>query len=69
MNFNLSQENWLKVGKGVLIAMAGAGLTYMSEFASGVDFGMLTPVVVSAFSVAVNFLRKLKEENSVNVGE
>ena len=59
MSFNLSIENWGKVGKGLLIAMGGAGLTYLGQFVTGGDFGALTPVIVAGFSVLVNYLRKI----------
>jgi hypothetical protein len=48
-----------KVGIGALIAGAGAGLTYLTANIANVDFGSYTPIVVSAFSIGVNFLRKL----------
>lgn len=59
MTLNLTKENWVKVGKGLLIAMTGAGLTYLGEFVSGTDFGDLTPLIVAGFSVLVNYVRKL----------
>ena len=59
MSFNLNVEDWGKVGKGLLIAMGGAGLTYLGQYIIGADFGALTPIIVAAFSVLVNYMRKV----------
>jgi hypothetical protein len=59
MSFNLNGEDWGKVGKGLLIAMGGAGLTYLGQFITGADFGALTPIIVAGFSVLVNYMRKV----------
>ena len=48
-----------KVGKGALIAGAGAVLTYLMSAIPGIDFGAYTPLVVGVSSVLINFLRKL----------
>lgn len=69
MSFNLKGEDWVKVGKGLLIAMGGAGLTYLGQFVTGADFGALTPVVVAGFSVLVNYMRKLGIGTSPKVEE
>ena len=47
--FSLNTADWLKVGKGALIASVGAGLTYLSANVMGADFGMYTPVVVGGW--------------------
>jgi hypothetical protein len=52
-------EGMKKVGKGALIAGAGAILTYLVSAIPGVDFGAYTPIVVAMFGIGVNFLRKL----------
>jgi hypothetical protein len=52
-------EGLKKVGKGALIAGAGAVLTYLAEAIPGVDFGAYAPIVVAVFGIGVNFLRKL----------
>lgn len=54
----LSKTDWIKVLKGAGIAFVGAGLTALSQWASGQDFGIFTPAVVAILSVAVNALRK-----------
>ena len=62
--FSLNMTDWLKVGKGALIASAGAGLTYLSANVMGADFGMYTPVVVAGWSIFVNLAKKFLEESA-----
>lgn len=57
----MSNIDWKKVGIGALIAMAGAGLTYASEFVTSTDFGVYTPLVTAAMAVAVNAFRKWQQ--------
>ena len=57
--FKLSGIDWIKILKGLGVAIAGAALTYISAAITGTDFGQATPVIVAGWSVAVNFLRKL----------
>jgi hypothetical protein len=62
--FSLNTADWLKVGKGALIASVGAGLTYLSANVMGADFGMYTPVVVAGWSIFVNLAKKFLEESA-----
>ena len=61
--FSLNMADWLKIGKGALIASAGAGLTYLSANVMGSDFGMYTPVVVAGWSIFVNLAKKFMEQS------
>ena len=56
----LRNMDWSKVVKGALIASAGCALTYLSQWASGSDFGALAPIVTAVLAVVVNFVRKLE---------
>jgi len=56
--FKLSKKDFSKLGCGLVVACAGAALTYLSEWATTTDFGDYTPLVVCAMSVLVNMLRK-----------
>ena len=56
--FTLGPIDWTKIGKGLLIALAGAALTYVSEVLLEVDFGQLTAVVAAIWAVVVNIVRK-----------
>jgi hypothetical protein len=56
----LRYTDWAAVIKGAMIASAGAGLAYLTQWASGQDFGpLLAPLVGALLSTAVNALRKL----------
>ena len=62
-NFAVNAEDLKKLGKGMLIAVAGAALTYGSEWVAGTDFGMWTPIIVAGWSVTVNLVRKFVVDN------
>ena len=62
MKYQLNKQDSLKIGKGLLIAMAGAGLTYLAEVIPNIDFGEFTPLMVVAFSVLVNAIRKYLQQ-------
>lgn len=57
--FKLNQEDGKKILKGLLIAVAGAALTYAAELLPSIDFGQYTPLAVAVFSALINALRKL----------
>ncbi len=54
-------EKFKSILKGAGVAAAGAALTYVSQFATGADFGTATPIVVAGLSVLANALRKWSE--------
>jgi hypothetical protein len=62
--FSLNGVDLLKMGKGLLIAAGGAALTYVSEWASGADFGILTPLITAGLAVVINAFRKLVTDGS-----
>lgn len=64
---SLSGNELRKIGKGLLIAMAGAALTYLAQTIPNVDFGAYTPVVVASFSVIVNAAQKLLSDTRSGV--
>jgi hypothetical protein len=53
----MNQDKWYKIGKGALIAMAGALAVYIPEAVNAVEWGTWTPFVVAAASILVNVLR------------
>jgi len=56
--FELSSLDLVAVGKGALIAAAGAGLTYLIAWGETANFGDYTPIVVAGLSVLSNLARK-----------
>lgn len=62
--YALTVEDSQKIGKGLLIAIGGAALTYLSEMIPNVDFGQWTPVVVAAWSAVLNIARKYLSDNT-----
>jgi len=56
--FSLNNIDRKKVGKGALIAVWGALLTYFEQFIITVDFGQFTPVVMLVNSILVNMVQK-----------
>jgi hypothetical protein len=56
--FTLNKEDLSSLFRGLVITMLGAGLTYLTEAVAKVDFGVYTPLVVPAFALLVNFVRK-----------
>ena len=60
----LDSFDWVKVGKGLLIALCGAILTYLSDLIPTIDFGMWTPMVMAFWSIVVNIVQKLLTNSS-----
>lgn len=58
MKGKFTSNNWKKIGKGLLIAMAGAGLTYITDTLPNVELGVFQPLVMAGWSVVVNAVRK-----------
>jgi len=56
--FSLNRIDLEKIGTGLLIALGGAFLTYVSKTLVSVDFGDYTPIVVALNSVLINAGRK-----------
>lgn len=59
----LVTEDWKKVGKGAVIAVIGALLTYGTTFVTTYSFGNYTPLVVAVWSVLVNLGWKCIKSN------
>jgi len=59
----LNTTDWKKIGKGAVIALGGAFLTYLAEAVKIIDFGQYTPVAVAVFSVLINFGWKWIQNN------
>jgi hypothetical protein len=53
-SFTMDKTSLTKIGKGILIAMGGAGLTYLAQYVGETDFGVYTPIVVMVMSIIIN---------------
>jgi len=65
----LNKEDFLKIGKGALIAIIGALLTYLSQVVSGLDFGQWTPIVMAFWSIVTNAVKKWLSNNEGQFGK
>ena len=61
MRWNLAASDWLKIIKGAVLASIAAGLTYLAEHLTEIDFGSLSPWIAAVLSVLLNYLRKVIE--------
>lgn len=50
----LSNTDYKKIGKGAIIAILGALLTYGSDIILNINFGTYTPIAVAVWSILVN---------------
>lgn len=56
--FSLNDIDWVKIGKGLLIALGGALLTYMTQIITDINFGNYTLLIMAFWSSIVNIVRK-----------
>jgi len=56
--YKLNKVDLQKIGKGGVIAVSGALLTYLSMTIVDVDFGTWTPLVTSLGGIIVNALSR-----------
>lgn len=66
IRFQLNRFDWLAIGKGALVAIAGALLTYLTPVVTGLDLGTATPIVVAVWSILANIARKWVADNSTS---
>jgi hypothetical protein len=52
--FTLNKKDLLKIGKGAIIAMSGAVLTYLLSVLPQIEFGQYTPIAAALLSIAIN---------------
>ena len=57
--FTLNREDLKKIAVGAGVACAGALLTYLTEVVANTEFNGYTPIVVAAWGIVANVLRKL----------
>ncbi len=57
--WQLSKDDWKRIGIGALMAVGGAIATYLEELIPTLDFGSWTPVAVAVNGILINTIRKL----------
>ncbi len=62
-SFTFQGVNWGKIGAGLLVAIAGAVLTYVSSWIVNVDFGAYTPIIMAVWTTIANIARKYISDN------
>ena len=56
--FKLNNLDLAKLGKGLLIALTGCAITYLTDLIPSIDWGTWTPLVVAGWSFLANVVRK-----------
>jgi len=57
-NKELTPTDWKKIGKGFLIVVASAVLTYVTDLLPTIDLGQYQVVVMGFWSIMVNIAQK-----------
>lgn len=52
--YSLNKEDGLKIGKGAIIAVSGALLTYALQTIGTIDFGPNTVLIVPILTILIN---------------
>lgn len=64
--FTLGNTDLKKIGKGALIAVIGALLTYFTTVVTNTNFGLWTPAVVAFWSIFTNTAWKVLDNQVIN---
>ena len=56
--FSFDRATMVKIGKGFLIAVGGAAVTYFAQYISNTNFGIYTPVVVAGSAIIINAIKE-----------
>jgi hypothetical protein len=55
------RQTMKKIGIGAMIAIGGAGLTYLVEHVADFNFGNAAPLVVAVASILINAIREYQK--------
>lgn len=56
--FKFNKDDLLSIGKGFLIMLGGATVTYLAELVPQIDLGVYTPLFVVFAGLVINTVRK-----------
>jgi len=59
----MTKEQFIKIGKGALIAGGGVIAVYFLEAVSVMDFGQSTPIVSGVCSILINAIYQIQKSN------
>lgn len=59
----MNKEQFIKVGKGALIAGGGVFAVYILQAVSSMDFGTATPLVSAICSILINAVYQTQKTN------
>lgn len=62
-SFTFQGINWKRFAAGAGVVVAGALLTYVTNWLTGVNFGAYTPIIMSVWSIIANLVRKWVSDN------
>ena len=62
--FKLNTTDFKKIGKGALIAIIGALLTYGTDYVMKLETGKYVPLIVAVWSIVANACWKFLKDNS-----
>lgn len=65
--FSLASSDFQKIFIGLVVAMIGAGVTFITDKIPGWDFGQWTPVVAAGWATVANLIRKWLTDTSGGV--
>jgi len=57
---SFDKDTFIKIGKGALIAGAGALVYYILTAMLALDYGIYTPIMVAVLSILVNAIKEYK---------
>lgn len=64
----MTLDQWLSVGRGALVAVSGAALAALAQYAAATDLGPVWgPLLGAALAVLTNVVRKYQESRSGKV--
>ena len=66
-SLDLNKTDMKKIGKGLLIAVGGAVLTYLTDTIPNINWGASAPMVVAISSVLINAVWKYLKDHSISL--
>jgi hypothetical protein len=65
--YGFISKDFKSLAIGLGITLAGAALTYLTEYVTKTDFGQWTPIIVTVWALIVNTVKKYISESQYNI--